>query len=507
MGTLSGLDFTPRARPRPGERRQLGWWPWLLAFALLATVLLVAFRKPLADRIWPQTRAQALRAQAAQALAQGRLTAPDGSGARELYEAALAMDPDRDEARVGLGQVAEAALAQARQATAQDRFANAHASLRLARALSVPRADADAVATQLREREASHAGIPALVAKADAAREAGELTGGDEAALPLYRRILALQPENTRALEGREDALGELLQQARAQLRAGGLAEATAAIAAARSYDAGHIDLPDTQARLNEELDDVRRNAANALGNGQLERAEEGYRLLAAAGQQADADAGLQRIAAAWAHRAETQAADFRFAAADTALDRARALAPETGAVSGAERRIARARKSHARLGSQVPAGERKRRVAQLLVEADEAEARGDLLDPPGDSAFDKLRAARAIAPDDPAVRKATARLLPTARQCFERGLRDNNLGLARACFDARVALESDSASLAAARRRLAARWLAIGDERLGAGQLAGASAALASARALDPGTPGLDDFDRRIRTATAPRR
>src|SRR3546814_10035520 len=84
----------------------------------------------------------------------------------------------------------------------------------------------------------------------------------------LFRSILALQPENTGALEGREDALGELLQQARAQLRAGDLAEATAAIAAARRFDAGHVDLPDTQARLNEELDDVRRNAANALGNG-----------------------------------------------------------------------------------------------------------------------------------------------------------------------------------------------------------------------------------------------
>lgn len=508
MGTLSGLDFAPRARPRRSVRRRApGWWPWVAGFALAAVVLLVVFRRPLADQLWPQTRAQALRAQAAQALAQGRLTAPDGSGARELYEAALAMDPDRDEAREGLGRVAEVALAQAREATAQDRFADAHASLRLARALSVPRADAEAVAARLREREASHAGIPRLLAQADAAREAGRLTGDDKAALPLYQRILVLQPENIRALEGREDALGELLQQARAQLRAGELAEATAAIAAARRFDAGHVDLPDTQARLNEELDDVRRNAASALGNGQLERAERSYRLLADAGQQADADAGLQRIAAAWAHRAETLAADFRFAAADAALDHARALAPGAGVVSDAERRIVRARKSHARLGSQVPAGERKRRVAQLLADAGKAEARGDLLDPPGDSAFDKLRAARAIAPDDPAVREATARLLPAARQCFERGLRDNNLGLARACFDARVALENDAAALATARRRLAARWLAIGDERLGAGELAGASAALASARALDPATPGLDDFDRRIRTATAPQR
>src|SRR3546814_6198053 len=78
--------------------------------------------------------------------------------------------------------------------------------------------------------------LPGLLAQAEAAREAGQLTGDDKAALPLYQRILALQPENTGALEGREDALGELLQQARAQLRAGDLAEATAAIAAARRF-------------------------------------------------------------------------------------------------------------------------------------------------------------------------------------------------------------------------------------------------------------------------------
>lgn len=474
---------------------------------MLAVVLLVAFRKPLADRFWPQTQAQALRAQAELALEQGRLTASDGTGARELYEAALAMDPDRDEARIGLARVAEAALAQARTATAGDRFADAHASLHLARALSVPREAAERVESALREREASHAGIPDLLARADAARQSGQLTGSDTAALPLYRSILALQPDNTRALEGREDALGELLQQARAQLRQGELAEAMAAIAAAGEYDAGHVDLPDTRARLNEELDDVRRNAAEDLRAGRLERAGERYRLLAEAGQQADADEGLQRVAAGWAHRAQTLAGDYRFAAADAALDRARALAPELGAVTEAERRIARARQAHARSGSSLPPVERERRVGRLLSEAAAAEERGDLLDPPGDSAFDKLRAARAIAPDDPAVRRATARLLPAARQCFERGLSDNNLGLARACLDARVVLGSDLAELATARRRLAARWLAIGDERLGAGEVDGARAALDAARGLDPATPGIDAFEQRLRTAAAPRR
>ena len=493
--------------PRMPQRPRIPRWPWVLAVVVLALVLVGVFRQPLADRLWPQTRAQALRAQAATALAQGRLTAADGTGARELYEAAVAIDPDREEARAGLMRVAVAALAQARVATSRDRFADAHAALRLARSLSVPRAEAARVEEELRTREAAHSGIPTLLARADVAREAGKLVGTDAAALPLYKHILALQPENTRALEGREDALGELLQQARTQLRAGDLAQATAAIASAREYDPGHVDLPDTEARLNEELDDVRRNAATDLRSGRLERAAQAWRLLAEAGQQAESAAGLERVAGAYARRAETLAGDFRFAAATAALDQARALAPGLELLAEAERRIARAQQVHARIGSRLPPRERTRQVKQLLAEASAAEARGDLLEPPGDSAFDKLRAARAIAPDDPEVRHAAARLLPAAKQCFESGLRANDLGRARACLDARVVVENDDAALAQARRRLAQRWLAIGNERLGAGEVQSATAALASARALDPGTPGLEEFDRRIRAASAPKR
>ena len=506
LGWLDGLDFSTRT-PRQRDARTMPRWLWVVLAMVLALVLVGVFRKPLADRLWPQTRAQALRVQAGQALAQGHLTAADGSGARELYEAALAIDPDRDEARTGLMNVAVAALVQARTAAAQDRFADAHASLRLARALSVPRADAVPVETELRRREAGHAGIPTLLAQADAARQAGTLVGSDAAALPLYRRILTLQPENTRALEGREDALGELLQQARAQLRDGELARATTAIATAREYDAGHADLPDTEARLNEELDDVRRHAAADLRSGRLERAAAAYRLLAEAGQQADSTAGIERVAGAYAHRAETLAGDFRFAAAATALDDARKLAPNLALLADAERRIARAQQAHARIGNRMPPRERTRRVARLLAEATAAEGRGDLVEPPGDSAFDKLRAARAIAPDDPTVRRASAHLLPAAKQCFEHGLRDNNLGRARACLDARVIVENDEAALAQARRRLAQRWLAVGDERLGAGELGAANAALASARALDPNTPGLAEFGQRVRAASVPQR
>ncbi|MDQ3618179.1 MAG: hypothetical protein M3374_05610, partial [Pseudomonadota bacterium] len=123
---------------------------------------------------------------------------------------------------------------------------------------------------------------------------------------------------------------------------------------------------------------------------------------------------------------------------------------------------------------------------------------------PPGDSAFDKVRAARALAPQDGAVRAATTRLLAAARTCFNDGLRGNRLTHAGVCLDARSALGDPATDLRDARQRLAQRWIAIGEQRLGAGEVAAASAALAAARALDPNVAGLDAFSERMRAASA---
>ena len=81
------------------------------AVLLLAFVAAVLFRQRIGDWIWPDPRAEELRTQAGVALAAGRLSVADGSGARELYEAALALQPDQVQAREGLSRVALAALA------------------------------------------------------------------------------------------------------------------------------------------------------------------------------------------------------------------------------------------------------------------------------------------------------------------------------------------------------------------------------------------------------------
>jgi len=484
------------------------WQRWASIAVVVVLGLVIVFRQPLADRMWPQARARSLSDQAAHALAIGRLTAADGTGARELYEAALAIDPDDSEARAGLGLVAQVALAQARNATAVDDYARAHQALALARTLSIPRAQADVVEAGLRQREAGHAGIGGLLAQANAARTAHRLEGAPDAALPLYARVLALQPDRVEALEGRDDSLSDVLQRARVALQRGDLPEAARLVAVARQYDPGHSDLPDAEARLSTAIERLRGTAEQDLRRDRLDRAAEGFQSLLRIDAQDDAARrGMDSVSEGWARRAERLAADFRFKEAEVALARARETGPDSATVRNAERAITHARQSKSRLAASGSPAARNRRVRALLSEAASAQARGDLLTPPGDSAFDKLRAARAIDPDNAAVRRASEQLLPAARECFERELRANDLGRARVCLDARAVLEGEGAPIAQARRRLAQRWLSIGEERLRAGALSDAQHALDSARAIDPGTPGIRDFAARLATASPIRR
>lgn len=446
---------------RPAQDWLQRHWRWLAGAAVVAAVALLLLRQPLAELVWPRNPAQKAMVQADAALARGHLSAPDGSGARELYEAALAMDPDRPAPRQGLAEVARAALAQARRETAAGRYPAAHAALRLARELSAPRRETAQVAEELRRREAEGAGIEGLWAQAARAHANGRLHGDADAALPLYRRILQLDPDHLDALRGRDDAVAELLQQARAALRDGDLAAASAAIDVARTFDPGHAELPDTDARLTEERDATFARAEEDLEDGRLERAASAFQALLdiGPGDPAALD-GLLRVGRAHARRAARLAGEFRFADAAEALALARFLATDDAEVRAAAERIESLRARHARTGPDR-------------------------------------------SPDDPEARAASARLLAAAAECFERELRANSLGRARGCLDARAALDEEPAALADARRRLAQRWLAIGDERLGAGDLDGARAALRSAREVDPSAAGLAEFEERLRTAS----
>jgi hypothetical protein len=290
-------------------------------------------------------------------------------------------------------------------------------------------------------------------------------------------------------------------------LATGELASAAAIVHRVQAADAGHMELPDALAALARTAEDRRRLAKRELGAGQLAQAAADYgAALLVDPEDADAVQGLLAVAAAHAHRSERRAADYRFAEAEAELRQARRVAgtsaAQVPAIAEAEQHLARARQSQRQSSASAPTAAQRKRLARLLAEAAQAQARGDLITPPGDSAFDKLRAARAIAPDDPRVKAASARLVPAAAECGSEALRNNRLVRAGACLDARRALEGETAAVRAGRRELAQRWIALGDQRLSAGEVTGAQAALEAARSFDPAAAGLAAFAERLRAA-----
>jgi hypothetical protein len=247
----------------------------------------------------------------------------------------------------------------------------------------------------------------------------------------------------------------------------------------------------------------MRRRADADLRAGRLPRAAEGYRAWRDSGVDTGAaETALRVVAREHAARSRKAAADFDFARARSELAAAQALAPDAPESIAAGDALARAERARSDAGPKPLTPAAARRLRRLLLEAGAAEARGEWLTPPGDSAFDKLRAARALAPDDAGVRRASARMLPRVRECFEQELRDNRLQRARVCLDARLALEGGSRDADRARVRLAQRWVAMGEERLRAGDIDGARVAHEAARALDPKAEGLQALDERLRAA-----
>ena len=476
----------------------------VFAVLLLVLVAVVVFRQRIGDWLWPDPRAADLRTQAAAALVAGRLSVADGSGARELYEAALALQPDQVEAREGLSRVALAALAQAEMHVRAGREAQARIALRLARELDAPKAGIDATEMLLRTGDAAQAGIGALLAEAEAAHAAGRLQDGVHAALPLYQRVLALQPRNQRAVEGREDALSDLLQPVSGLLARGDVKDAATRVQVAERFDPGHVDLPASRASLARALEERASRIRKSLSARQHARAAEACIVLRDIAASAMPGECGTVVAEGLLRDAGAAVADFRFEEATRLIDQLQQLDGDGVRVDAARRHMQAAREDAAHLPKLATSPRAKARVRALLEQAEQARLRGDWLTPPGESAWDRLREARALAPADPKVQRALQAMLPAARDCNATALRDNDLGRAQVCLEAWRQLAPGDAGLPSAQRRMAERWLAIGDERLGRGQVDGAGRALARARTLDAATPGLQDFAERLARAQA---
>lgn len=482
-----------------------GWnspraWRTIAIGVIALALVLTLIRKPLADWLWPETRIQQLMDEGRTALAQGRLSAEDGSGARELFTAAAALDPDRRDVQDALVKTGQAALARARAQLAAGDPAAARTSLELARQLQAPSSEIEQIAARLQRGGGDGDGVDQLLLQAEAAHVAGSLDDGPDSALPLYQRVLAVQPDRMQALQGRDDALADLLVRANMLAGEGRLADTAALLQRVEAYDPGHADLPGAKAALNAALDRRLQEGERALARGRLPQAQAAFEQVLAVEADAGARQGLQRIAQLQAQEAMRLAADFHFDKAEQQLAKARELAPDSSDVANATRALQRARNAHHSMEDSLPAAERERRLKRLLAQLEEAEAREQWLLPPGSSAYDRFKAAQALAPQDARVKRAAARILPAARSCMDDNLRGNRLRAARTCMDAWQALAPTDPALSQARRRLAQRWIAVGSERMGMGDTAFAVQALEQAREIDAATPEIEAFAARVK-------
>lgn len=470
---------------------------WLLAGAGLLLVLVLG-RDWLSERLVPDPRLNRQLEQAQAALSAGRL-----STSRELFEAVLAADPDQIAARQGLIAVRDAAVADAQRALDARQTAHARARLGLAEALEAPSVQLQTLRARLRDQEEAAGSAPRLLAEATA-------PGVDEAeALALLARAVRLEPDNPAVLAARGELLSHRLQRAEAALARDDLATAQPLVDGVVAMDPAHVDLPPVQARLGEAL--ARRQAAQARElaaaqaderRGRVDRAAARYLALRdGGGDAAAAQAGLDRLAARLAAEAQRQAADFRFRAAEASLDKARRWSPSLDAVSVAEQRVRASRLADRRL-RRPPTPAERRRVAALLAQSAEAMDRGEFLAPPGASAWDKLRAATAIAPAAPEVIAARRALGQRSGACFEEALAANQLRRAQECLEANQSVDPGREGLAEDRRRLADRWIGRAEERLGASDFEASDAALGAARRWQPGHARLGDLGERLKRA-----
>ncbi len=480
-----------QALPRPARIGAIAG----VAVVLLGLLAGLAYRDALGRWLWPDPRYDALRQRAEVALQAGRLTDADGDGARELFEAALALQPDQLEARDGLARVAQAALERAEASASAGNAVQAHVALQLARELQAPKAQVDALSASLQATQAQAVGIDALMARAQAAQAAGHLDDGPDAALPLYQQVLQAQPRSQAALEGREDALEDLLKPTAGMLAREELLPAAELLHRAESFDPGHAALPPLHAGLARALEARGQRIRQLLARGRLEAAAQ------ACGELRQLQAGaLPEACAAPLGDALLRATVIApTARAMRLLALADAAGVDAARLQEAQRQRRQAQGSGPSYGTASTGPQQRARVARLLEQMERARARGDWLTPPGDSAWDRLREARALAPRDPRVLRASAALLAAARDCNRQALRDNNLGRALVCLDAWRQLAPSDDGVATARRRLAQRWIAVGSERLEAGRTAEARRALEQARNLDPDTPGLGEFAERL--------
>ncbi|HKR75854.1 MAG TPA: hypothetical protein VJR95_04270, partial [Rhodanobacter sp.] len=225
------LDIEPHDWPDAGQRRwrrasklsrsprRRVWLVSVLVLALIGVVGGVWIEQNHLRSLLPRTELNDMLSRAQQALAAGHLDGNDGSSARELFQAAMALEPDNDAARNGLHQVGMAEISQADAALQAGQLDAAAQKAAVARELLGGGSDVDRLDRMIAAKHGSQVQVPTLVDQAQQAYAAGQY-GGEHGAGALYRQVLAADPGNAVARHGLDQVGDALAAQAQKALDA-----------------------------------------------------------------------------------------------------------------------------------------------------------------------------------------------------------------------------------------------------------------------------------------------
>ena len=219
----------------------------------------------------------------------------------------------------------------------------------------------------------------------------------------------------------------------------------------------------------------------------------------------ARAKAGLRRVAQAFVVQANAALDENNISAAEKLLQQADAIAPDLADLRAAKSRLRESREQREIAGKKseiTPADQS--RIDAMLVDADAALAAGNLVLPPGDSAYDKYRAVLRIDGNNAKAFAGLGRIPAKAKELFELALKANTPNRARIYLDAISDIDPGDASVAGLRERLANVFLDQAEARAGQGMRGDAERALTSARELSPNNPRLAGVGQKIQALPA---
>jgi len=508
-----GDDGTRERSERAAARLRQTHAPWL-AIAALVLIALGIGAWAYQDRLralLPRTEFNDTLARASRSLDEGKLAGTPDS-ARELYLAARAQDPDNDIARAGLERVGQKLLAQAREELDKHDYAAAHQSLDAARELLGGGLAVDAIAQALTRAESGDTETEQLVDRAKAALDAGRVLGDDGSAA-LYRKLLAADPSNAVAQSGLQKSADVLAAQARTALGAHDVATASARIDGIASILPTYAALTELRGQLAQSrevdrasLDTTLQRADEQVRAGNLAGGDDSalalYRtVLKQDAANARAKEGLRRIAQSFVLQANAAIEESNATAADKLLTSAAQLAPELPELREARVNL-RELRERIDIDASRPAltAADTAKVERLVAEGGKAAQAGNLIIPPGDSAYDKYRDALAIDGNNQAALDGIAKLPARAKELFDKALGEGTPMRARALLDTVRQIAPADPAIASMSEKLASAFIDQAEARVREGRRDDAVRSLDAAKQLSPVNPRLAPLDARIR-------